>query len=493
MPLEGGVWYPDDARADGTANDAARINTAKGKVSSYGKFGIYGSKVYGVSAEIDMNANGLIFEGNHGTLKVLAAHSGDGVITWKAPTGGQPTSRLDMRVNELVIDFNSRPDHPRGISNFAATGGAAPESRIFKGCEIIKVKFRNHNTKGKELIYLRNPENRTDIDGIWADGIVSDATFQTVGILIEDASATAAFPAIHGNIDLRNIYIAPATGASFFTGVKWVSTIDGTVKNPLNRVRARNWHLFNFGSSATDNNTGLHLVAGDGGGPINNRHWSFSQVDLEDFMHGIKMTRTGNSGVWGAAFNDCLIEDKTEDYGDQGIGQANERTLVDIGPGFSCYFGGGTRFMVKTSTDDVCTGINVADSTEEIVFENCWFKDRTAGGTFNIFNGLLGEQKVYIRNCLGYNPVGIIATPWATNANADKGIYNVPASPGQASPFNTTIYTVYQTAKRITITGATTVTINGQSIGQGSGSWVLNPNETIQVAGGTPVSQVYCY
>jgi hypothetical protein len=291
---------------------------------------------------------------------------------------------------------------------------------------------------------------------------------------------------------MQDFFISPATSATNFIGMK-VAAIQF-----LNRVQCHDFQFFNFGADTNDKNTALVLDVGSSGGTKENRLWEFYGFKAEDWAKAIVMQRSsGSAGVWGVHFFGGLVEDKHTGYGNQGVGQTNERTLVTIGAGFACKFIG-MKFMSRAegSTGDIETGFNVASSTERIDIVNCeFFLKGTDPGTFNKFNGLHGKDNIYISDCDGYNPVGVITNPWS-GAGTSAGLYNVSAqSTPQAFPKSNSVYTVRQTAKRITISGGTVsqIQINGTMIGQTAGSWLLEPGETIKVTHTVnPTGVVYC-
>jgi hypothetical protein len=87
---------------------------------------------------------------------------------------------------------------------------------------------------------------------------------------------------------------------------------------------------------------------------------------------------------------------------------------------------------------------------------------------------------------LGFNPIGVISTPFPTAAGPESGgtTYNILNIAGAAAtPTSARVYTNKLTTKKITITGGTVTSIfvNGIESGQISGSFILEPSETISV------------
>ena len=510
-----GFRNPDDdgATHNGTANDATKINTAINTIVG-GKTVLTGGYEYGVSAPIILNDNYCLFDGQHGVLKCLSGHTSNstgGIVELDAGSGDLQGSRLYLKLKDLIIDFNNQATHPHGIHCNIYTGSGSPPAslardKIFKGLRIDGITFLNHNDAGKSLMKLRNLENGCFIRGIHAEGVASTNGDRTIGIDYADEGyydigGPDEAKSNHGNSVFQEIFISPAGGAVGFTGMK----IQANQFGFLNRVQVHDAQFFCYQADTADKSVALWLDIASDGGVADNRLWEFYGLKCEDWTKSVKLTRSAlSAGVWGVNFYGGLLEDKEDFATDLSVGGADtggdpelERTLIDIGPGWqvNCY---GMNFMNNNTTNGGdSTGINVASSTENCYFVNCKFLKK-GGGTavWNKFHGLHGKDNIFIKDCDGYNPVGIITNPW-TGAGTSGGLYNVSAtSTPQAFPKSASVYTVRQTAKHISIFGGVVsqIQINGQTItGATSFDGVLAPGETIKVTHtSNPSGVVYC-
>ncbi len=518
-----------------SAATVSAINTALG-TTQYKKVGLVSTDIITTNMSIRLKSTGQMLWGQQARLQATAAFSsgsgasftGDGMIflgdesTATPPSGTASTiDRNYLRISDLIVDFNSEPNHGRGISNYGdfydtgggatrhyiGTGGTQANDNTFKQAIIQRVVFEGHTQEGKECIYLRNMEN---------GGVVAQC--RVVGLDSTQATPTAAFRfsdvvgVIGGNIICRDNYIS--LGGNSARGIQ----CDGNIERILSQGN-RIFSTFDDDPDHNNRQVGFWWEP-DSTGKMDNRAWHADNCSIEDVQYGFVINIPNSAaGIWGFSISNNLLDMKNCATNSSGL---PESIAIDFrGAGESAghihHNNIGARFQANT---EVCTGIDVTDIVTTSgrggvqVDHNTFAKKPTAGAgstaSFTPITGLLGKKDVLIHDNPGYNPVSVdrsstsrdiqttwtaMTNPWATSGNSDKGIYNVSASPGQAAPVNGTPYIVYQTKKRFIIQGGSgvSIVIDGITIPGSTFVGVLDPYETIRVNFTTaPTAQVLC-
>lgn len=477
-----GLYNVDEvggAAGDGSTDDTSDIQDTIDAAGAYGQTTLSSNSQYRIEDHLTLDNDGAWFNGQQGRLILTTSMTADGLISVGAPGAGADTY-IEQRVTNLGIDFNSQT-HGHGITNYDATGGASPVDAVFKGLIIEKIFFTGHTTAGKSCIYLRNLENGCVIRDIRAESVTGSAGTPTSIIKIENAGSGAN----HGNfvLDGGNHLSSSSSSTRFIE-------VTGNA-NFQNRVSIKGqWHCFYAASTAANLQRAVYFHT-TSGNDLNNRGWELTGLHQEDTQYGVYVETDSGTGLGALNIHDNDFENKDPagaSVADASKGITFEGTGEVWGEIHSNSFlwgkSGSTGFYVGIDLTNL-----VVDSAHKMHIHNNFFYARAGSTTATAIRGVAGQSRVLIYDNEGYNPVGTISSPWKST-----GLYN-EISGGSSLPTTATTYTCYNTKKRITATGGTTsqIQINGVNTNMTSGSFILEPGDTIRFTGVPASATVYCY
>jgi len=150
----------------------------------------------------------------------------------------------------------------------------------------------------------------------------------------------------------------------------------------------------------------------------------------------------------------------------------------------------GAAIQLSDAARILISGNNIAEQGQAIAM-------RGSSDDWRIVNNHLGGGLTLtgagstVLNNSGYNPVGVISSPWPSNGTDLTN--NVTA--GSAAPHSGTAYKNRHTAKTITVSGGNVsqILINGAAAGAKSGAFKLGVGEMIAItySGSAPTTQVF--